>query len=186
MSPGEVYGAYLAVKKHFSDWKYDFHKYRGKLKNVNQSTFDTRRDKWVFEKLAREQDPVGLIVANVLAGTARWPGSMTKDCYLAMRGRQEGLGYLLRQELPRLGSKLSDAMLVPEGKHPLLFREYLAGRVSPETLAVLVSLTYSAGYYMKYESDTVIQDVLKIAVKYHSFVEYDRDKILKLVVDSFS
>jgi hypothetical protein len=187
MSPGECYGAYLALKKHFGNWKYDYFKYRGKLKNVNQQTFDARRDRWVFEKLSKEPDPVGLFVANILADNAQWAGQVNRETYLAMKGRQESLTYLLKQELPTLGEKMSDFMLAPEGTHPLLFKKFMAGKVSPETVSVIIARTHSRAHYQaKYKNDTLMDDLLRKAVKYHPFLSYDVDKIHSLLVDTFS
>ena len=52
MTAFEAYEAYIALKKHFDHKSsYDFFKYHGKMK-LNKSSFDTRRDKFYFKKIA--------------------------------------------------------------------------------------------------------------------------------------
>ena len=53
MSPYEVYTTYLALKKHFTDKKYDYHKYRGKTR-TSKNAFNARRDRYFFEKMSRK------------------------------------------------------------------------------------------------------------------------------------
>ena len=43
MTPFEVYTTYLAMKKHFTDQKYDFFKYNGKTRS-SVGAFNKRRD----------------------------------------------------------------------------------------------------------------------------------------------
>ena len=47
MDAYEAYQKYLALRTHFKDDKYDYHRYHGKLK-ANRDRFEVRRDKYSF------------------------------------------------------------------------------------------------------------------------------------------
>ena len=51
MTGFEVYKMYLALKQHFTKEKYDYHKYRGKVR-ASEDAFEQRHDRYFFKKLA--------------------------------------------------------------------------------------------------------------------------------------
>ena len=53
--PFDAYKQYLSLKNHFTKEKYDYHKYCGKSRATVQS-FYKRKDRFWFEKLARNKD----------------------------------------------------------------------------------------------------------------------------------
>ena len=53
--PFDAYKQYLSLKNHFTKEKYDYHKYCGKSRSTVQS-FYKRKDRFWFEKLARNKD----------------------------------------------------------------------------------------------------------------------------------
>lgn len=63
MNGYDAYNIYLAMRLHFSS-DYDFFRYNGKSR-TSESTFNKRKDKYSFHKLAREYDEQKLI--NLLA-----------------------------------------------------------------------------------------------------------------------
>ena len=68
MQPFDCFRLYLAVKMHFKSPTYDYQKYLGKV-NVKEDTFNKRKDKWFFVKLAKtfaEEDMLDLVVSNFL------------------------------------------------------------------------------------------------------------------------
>ena len=64
MNAFKIYKFYVAIKRHFNDDKYDFFKYRGKLR-LNESSFENRKDKYLFTKLASQEDCLNLVVAGI-------------------------------------------------------------------------------------------------------------------------
>ena len=56
VEPYDAYVKYLAMKSHFTDKKYDYIKYNGKVK-AWRTTFETRRDKYFFYKLSKQKNP---------------------------------------------------------------------------------------------------------------------------------
>ena len=60
------YVKYLAMKKHFTDAKYDYHKYNGKIR-ASYDKFRTRNDAYFFAKLADRENPEKLLLSNLIA-----------------------------------------------------------------------------------------------------------------------
>ena len=52
MSPFETYQAYLGIKNHFNNPKYDYFKY--KKTRATLTSFNKRKDKYFFEKSSRK------------------------------------------------------------------------------------------------------------------------------------
>ena len=79
MSPYDVYTTYLAMKKHFTDAKFDFFRYNGKTR-ASIAAFNKRRDKYFFERMSRKlsDDEVKMyFIANFIATenpSAVWVG----------------------------------------------------------------------------------------------------------------
>ena len=66
MNAHETYQKYMALKRHFTS-DYDIFKYKGKIKNVEHSRFEVRRDKMFFHKLSKLKDAESFMLANMLA-----------------------------------------------------------------------------------------------------------------------
>ena len=69
--PFDAYKQYLSLKNHFTKEKYDYHKYCGKSRATVQS-FYKRKDRFWFEKLARNKDDKEVIeffVSNFITCT---------------------------------------------------------------------------------------------------------------------
>ena len=58
---------YMALKRHFTS-DYDMFKYNGKLNNTGFNNFETRRDKYQFQKLSKLKNPEQFMLANILLG----------------------------------------------------------------------------------------------------------------------
>ena len=76
MTPFETYKLFLAIKAHFTNPKYDFFKYNGKV-SASLDSFNRRRDKFHFAKLAKHKDPVGYLVSQYITGNfTGWVGDL--------------------------------------------------------------------------------------------------------------
>ena len=82
--PFDAYKQYLSLKNHFTKEKYDYHKYCGKSRATVQS-FYKRKDRFWFEKLARNKDDkevVEFFVSNFITCTdpsKLWIGEMMRE-----------------------------------------------------------------------------------------------------------
>ena len=105
MTPFEAYKLYLALRMHFTQPKFDYFKYNGKV-NADINSFNTRRDKFQFAKLAKHRDPQSLIVSNYLTATPKWVGDFLTDeseqHFTDWQRRKESLSYIVSQDLKKL------------------------------------------------------------------------------------
>lgn len=190
MTAFEVYQKYLALKSHFTRDSYDFHKYGGKV-NASVKSFESRRDRFYFDKLAKLRDPTSFILANVIHNKDIWVGDLLNEQserrYKEWLKRNQSLAYNFRCEVGQLEPNFDDNFTVEPGTHPRLLKSFLGGRVSLETLIILVHLTKCFGKWDKaLRDDPIWQDVAKKIVKYYPFMRYDPKKYREIVLDVFS
>lgn len=192
MSAFECYKEYLALKNHFSKPDYDYFKYNGKIK-VNASSFDSRKDKLFFQKLAKHPDVHNFLVANLSKNEKAWIKELAyseeaEKTYKEWLKRNQALTYMFKSELNRLSSNFNDNFLIgKKEQHPLLLRRYLGGDVSLETLCVLLDLSNAKRYWnKKMEYDPIYQEVKIKIEKYTPFVKYDKERMKKIVLEYFA
>jgi len=186
MNSFEVYQAWIALKKHFSSWDYDYIKYKGKLKNISLEKFELSKDRWRWEKLSRHWDPVSLMVSQIL-DDKKWQGDLTgavAESHLRERMKaRTSIMYNFSRELELLGR---DPGLFVGQPYPRLVLEFLGGHVSPETAAILVHMAGCAGAWRKAsKGDPAFTDAALKIVKYHTFLEYDPERIRKKLKEFF-
>ena len=97
MMPFDCYKIYLALKNHFTRDSYDYHKYNGKVK-VNETSYETRRDKYFFMKLAKKKDIENYLLAQFVEGgkdfyVGNINASQPDEVYMSWKKRQESLTY---------------------------------------------------------------------------------------------
>lgn len=191
MTPLEVYREYISLKNHFSIQSYDYFKYQGKT-SASSKSFDKRKDKIFFEKLARHHDPRGMLLANVLKNPKVWIRDLsyseeaTKN-YEEWAKRMQSLSYVFRGEVSKLQNDFDLNFLTENGSHPKLMKMYLGKQVSLETLVILTELTGCMIYWDKKLSDPIWKEVKIMVSKYAPFIrsKYDVEKLKKIVVDIF-
>ena len=146
MTPYDVYTTYLAMKKHFTDVKYDFFRYNGKTRS-SVSAFNKRRDKYFFERMSRKlsDDEIKMyFIANFIATdnpSAVWVGEIIQNGekkYSEMSKKHQSLTYSLTQEIRDLfeSNTLPEVFDTRRG-HPIALKAYLAGELSVESLTIL-------------------------------------------------
>jgi len=190
MSALECYQEYLALKNHFSKPSYDYFKYNGKVR-VNAKTFDARKDKLFFQKLAKHPDVHSFLIANLSENEKTWIkelaySEVAEKVYKDWSKRQQSLSYVFKQDLTKLDPVLKNNFNCKEGEHPLLLRLYLGKEISLETLCLLLEFS---GVKQKWDSrmeyDLVWESLKTKIEKYTPFIKYDKDKIVKIALDFF-
>jgi hypothetical protein len=191
MTAFEVYQTYLALKSHFTRDSYDFHKYGGKV-NASVKSFESRRDRYQFEKLARLRDPTSFILANIIHNKDVWVGDLVSNDeaerrYKDWARRTQSLSYCFKTELDGLCPKFDENFEIgSDGRHPPLLQKYLGGHISLETLIILAHMTNCFGRWNRaLSSDPVWKDVAKKMIKYQPFMKYDLSKMKSYVLDKF-
>ena len=181
----EAFTLYHGLKLHFSG-KYDFIKYNGKT-NVNKDQFMLRKDKYSFYKLSRKykrEELFGFYVSNFLINTNIWVGDLMQDeatdNYRAWLKIQQSLSYHFEQELNHLFDLVEmpeDMLKVVDGQYPLLYNEYLQGKINLETIIILNDImNFFPMWQKKVADDIVFPDFITKCEKYKPFLNYDKAK----------
>jgi hypothetical protein len=184
MTPFEAYQTFLAIKQHFNT-SYDYFKYGGKVK-APLNSFESRRDKFYFQKLARHRDLHGLLVANFIDRDVKWVGDLISDeseaVYKEWKKRSESLTYTVTQELDQLSDDFISFFRVKDGQHPPLLVLFKQKKISIETLAILNNLLSFFEIWDKKIYDPVVWPSIRTRViKYQPFIHYDKSKLKKVV-----
>lgn len=192
MSAFDCYKEYLALKNHFSSPNYDYFRYNGKLK-VNPTSFDQRKDKLFFQKLAKHPDVHNFLVANLSKNDKAWIKELAysedaERVYKDWLKRNQSLTYVVKNDLSKLESPFDGNFLVSKSQsHPRLLQLYLGGHVTLETMCILLDITKAKKHWdSKMEFDPIYDEVRKKIEKYTPFIKYDKDKMKKIVLDYFS
>jgi hypothetical protein len=191
MSAFETYREYLALKNHFSKPDYDYFKYKGKVR-VNENSFNARKDKIFFQKLAKHPDVQNFLIANLSKDEKAWIRELAysedaEKTYKDWLKRTQSLTYVVKNELSFLNPEFNLNFQVPsDNNHPPLLKSYLGGFVSLETLCILLDLTGAKKHWdKKMEYDLVYDSIKNKIEKYTPFIKYDKEKMKKLIIDYF-
>jgi len=195
MMPVDAYRQYLSLKNHFTKEKYDYHKYCGKSRATVQS-FYKRKDRFWFEKLARNKDDkevVDFFVSNFITCTdpgKLWIGEMIRegeDRYTEWKKRNQSLSYVFKEEIENIFADNNfDSMFAMDGsRHPQILKEYLRNNISIETMVILDNILGFRNEFDKKLQDPVWQTVSMRIKKYSPFLHIDvfqYKKVLKEIV----
>jgi len=185
-----TYVQFLALKKHFSDEKYDYFKYNGKIK-TSVNSFETKKDKFFYYKLSKRSDAKEFTLSNLLHNPNIWIGEMigSDECekiYTEWVKRQQSLTYTFKSDLSQIDDDFDSNFVVQDGQHPKLVRAFNQNRISLETLIILMDLSGVSKYWEKNISDNIVfPDINKLCVKYKPFLTYNKEKMKQIVVDTF-
>lgn len=191
MTPFDCYKQYIALKNHFTKDSYDYHKYQGKT-NVKVDTFEKRKDKLFFQKLAKHPDVVNFLVANLSQNSKAWIKELAyseqaEKNYKEWLKKQQSLSYVIKQELSKLDDNFNDNFICRDNHHPILMRLYLAGDVSLETFCVLLNMSGALKHWDKsMEYDLIWQELRVKYIKYLPFINYNKENIKKSILDFYS
>ncbi len=192
--PADAYRCYLAMKNHFTKDKYDYIKYRGKVRATNEA-FYKRKDRFWFEKFARQKSDKEVeefFVANFTSCAdpeSLWIGEMIKDGegrYQDWQKKVQSLSYIFREESEKLfaDNKVDDVFNCSKG-HPIVLKKFLGGNLSLESLVIYdIIFGYSKNFDKKLK-DPVWETVSRRVRKYSPFLNIDVSRyknILKEVV----
>ena len=192
--PIDAYRCYLSLKNHFTKDKYDYHKYRGKVRATNQA-FYKRKDRFWFEKFARQKSDKEVeefFVSNFIYSTdpgTMWIGEMIKEGegrYSEWKKKVQSLSYIFKTDVDTLFSdkKMDDVFDCSKG-HPPILKSYLGGNISLESLVICDRiLEYRKDFDQKL-TDPVWETVSRKIKKYSPFLNIDvfrYRKILKEVI----
>ena len=184
----EIYKYYIALKQHFNS-NYDYFKYNGKV-NVSEMSFENRKDKFFFYKLSKKSEAKDIILANALDNPKFWAGDLLEDkaisTYKEWLKRKQSLTYQFKSDLSELDEDFNANILVSNGQNPKLFQLYMMKRICLETVVILCEMTNCQPYWEKNVVDRIIfPDINTLIKKYSPFLEYDKEKMRKILLDKY-
>ena len=189
MEAYDVYRLYMAMKLHFTTESYDISKTKGRVKDC-RNAFMKRTDILAFRKLGEkysQREIIDLLVANFTRGD-KYGGvfdSETEEAYEQWKIRQQKLTYIFTQDIISIIGESEktgeDPFISSNGRHPIVVRMYLGGKISLETVIILDKL-----FDFRYINDTSLQldfvwkDVSLLIKKYRIFVRIDKEKYMSI------
>ena len=181
----EAYKDYVAIKNHFSKADYDYIKYNGKI-GLKQSSFQNRKDKIFFEKLAKRADYHDFLIANLSENHRLWIRDLAysdeaEKRFTEWKKRNQALMYNFKNDFKKILEE-------PKGRqHPPALRLFLGGEISLESLCIFVALTDAIKQWdAKLEYDPIWEETRLRVVKYTPFIKYDKEKVKQIMLDIMS
>ena len=192
VTPFETYQAYLGMKSHFTNPKYDFVKYGGKSR-ATMTSFNKRKDKYWFEKTSRkysDQEVIDFLLSNFVNATNPqnlWIGEIINSgerTYAEWKMRQQSLTYMFKEQSENLLSEndLEKVFNCSKG-HPIVLKKYLGGEISLETLSILEKVFSFKGKFDKKLKDPVWETVSMKLKKYLPFLNINVFQFKKILRD---
>lgn len=190
MTPFQAFKLYTALKNHFTTDSYDYFKYGGKLR-VSETTFETRKDKYMFYKLSKHDDPVNFLVANLSVDPNVWVGNLfsndNEKIYKDYLKRKESLTYTFKNEIDALLDDFDKNFEVPSNGYPHLLNLLLRKKISIETFIIIQDCVRFFGLWNKQIQDPVQwPKIAKQCRKLHPFLSYEKDKYCQILRSKFS
>jgi len=186
MTGFDAYATYQALKLHFTSDSYDYFKYNKKTR-CSVDTFDKRRDKYMFHKLAKKyptpEEVEYFLAASFFMVPKLWVGTLFTEeavtSYMERKKIKESFEYSVREDLYNHQIQSLDdlrlEMQVQDGNYPTLLLGVMQHRLQPETLIAVDLLTNCLDAWSNKLSDTIIYPSLKLRLRrYTPFLHVDR------------
>lgn len=200
MTGFDVYKLYLSVKLHFTSDKYNFFQYQGKSK-ASQASYEKRKDKYFFEKLANKYTYDTLVeyfVSQFVAEQDVWLGDIVKAkgerVYYNWRKNNHVLSNKFENELVQLLSlipspyqeNIDKLFTCGSGTHPLIVKAYLKKSISLETLVIMENVFSFTHHIDKHISDPLWKSIMKKIIKYSPFLNINVSDYKKIIRDKIT
>ena len=190
--PFDSYKLYNALKLHF-ETNYDAVKYNFKS-NVTPQSFFKRKDKYFFAKLAKKYNgELKDFYISQFINTEKYIGDMmdedAEENYAKYKKIKESIHRVFSVDINILNEqeKQFDSLFKSEnGQVPLIVKLWMQEEISLETVVILNSIFGFIGRESVNISDTIIwPEIKRLIEKYTPFVNYNRDKCMKLLTNVF-
>lgn len=188
LTPQETLNMFMALKFHFTQKKYNYLTYNGKIKPVS---LQGRNDKGHYIRLSRKynkEDMQDFLIANIIKGKS-WVGEFLEDDahdnYVDYLRRKQSLTYTISTELDKVLKFTTPQGLFKsqKGQYPELIQAHISGEMSLETLAVLnVFFCFDKVFDKTIGENDVLWSGIKLRMnKMLPFISYDKDRIKGLL-----
>jgi hypothetical protein len=141
-------------------------------------------------KLAKHKDYKHFLVANFIEGES-WIGNLAyneqaQNTYTNWLKRTQSLSYVFQTEIDKLDEDFDSNFKITDGQHPKALKLYLRKDISIETLVILIDVVRCYSHWEKHMADDVLWKELSLKlVKYKPFLEYERVKFKKILLDHY-
>lgn len=187
---------YSACALHFKkENKYDAFKFNFKGPRCKRETFESHRQRYVFEKCANtyktKNDLLEYYLANFLQGNT-WIGSMNNAVYESWCARIQSMAYRFKEEILNMSNSgiHFDTYFEYDGAMPKIYNLYAGGKISIETLTILDILVGYACRINKNVSDPlgIVGDISHLVIAYKPFLRplVDVKKYREIVYNLFT
>jgi len=197
MNPYEAYQTYVSLKAHFAGKGFNYNLY-GKTK-TSPKTFDTRKDKYYFEKLSKKykkEELVEFIISQIVGKGNTWVGNMFSEEALELHRqrmkRVQALQHTIRSEVKNLwhsGGETPESfekLFSPkgDGSYAPLFQEIIKKTISPETFVVLDDILHFTKNWNT-AGDPVWEEIGIPILQYAPFLNLQnrRDELKKIIAE---
>ena len=164
MTGYEAYELFQALKRHFTQEKFDFFKYHGHI-NTSKEAFENRKDKWHFYKLSRKfgtkQELTDFLIANFLDNENIWVNNLLVEeadiRYIEYRKVMQSLAYTFENDCISIFEGCDDpnSLLVTNGDYPILLTKALRKEIHIQTLVLLNNILGFVPMWSKTITDTI-------------------------------
>jgi len=190
LEPYQAYTTYLSLKNHFTDKKYNYFTYNGKVK-ANIQSFYKRKDRFYFEKMSRQKNDeeiINFFISNFVScddPQSLWIGEIIKEGeenYKNWIRKIQSLSYKFKEEVSILNSENFDEMFeVKSNKHPKILKEFLQKKLSLETMIILNNILNYKSHFDKKLKDPVWEFISMRIEKYSPFLHIDNNKFKQIL-----
>lgn len=170
----EVCQAYFAIKAHFDREGYDIFKYHG---GGRFPPLEGRRDRYSYVRLAKKEDPYGLIVAAVYRNPKAWSGEIinadSEEFLTNWLAYEQSINYRFLSDLRRLsdhGDSVHDFFVVEESRPPALIDFVNDGLIDIQTMLQLAA-GFKVWDYWRNNVSPILKPNINRLHKLSSFVE---------------
>ena len=143
-----VYKLWIVLKLHFQQSEFDAIKYNWTIGTLAPSALEKRRDRFIFEKVARKyqtkEKVIDVLISNFCQkGKLDWIGDLDEDVYEEWTKKIASLPYIFKNQVDNIFSSISTAdefMTLVYDKSTdksKLFDDLLSGNICIETFIVL-------------------------------------------------
>ena len=193
MTGFEVYKMYLALKQHFTKSDYDYFKYRGKVR-ANENSFEQRRDRYFFKKLATRHSDKQLLeyfVANFISDPKGYLRSFSEDIYTKWKIDNESFTYKFKQEVDHLLDDLGtpyEKTLRPSSVLKKVSipptKKVFASEIALETLVILEHCLGYVDNLDKVLTDPMWKETKTLIKKYEPFLSINCKKYKGVMLET--
>ena len=192
MEPFDAFRFYQSIKLHFESDTYDAIKYNYKT-SAKPNTFWKRKDKYFFAKVGKRFNNVPDLISyyvSYFVNDTKWIGEMINDDapYNQWLKTNQSISYIFEQDLYKLKAEFDQFDdLFSINVHPNIVNKYLQGEISLETVVIINNLVGFIRNADKQITETIVwPDVSRKIRKYAAFVQYDIEKMKRIILKVYT